>query len=71
MDLWIRTSGAEVPFLAFGIGRSAENVGKSKGKCENNALGKKTVFGPFFGSMDGLFAPKTESITLREPFMVG
>ena len=48
-DLWIRTSGEKVPFLAFGIGPPAENVGKSQGKRKNNASGKMAVFGPFFG----------------------
>ena len=36
-------------FCAFGMGLSAENVGKSQGKCENNALEKMIVFGPFWG----------------------
>ena len=36
-------------FWAFGIGPPAEIVDKSQGKYENNALGKKTVLGPFWG----------------------
>ena len=46
-----------MPFLAFGIGPSAENVGKSQGKRKNNASGKKAVFGPFLGSVDGHIVP--------------
>ena len=30
------------------LGPSAENVGKSHGKCENNAWGKMNIFGLFF-----------------------
>ena len=52
-----------MPFWAFGTGPSAENVGKSHGgSVKNNALGKMTIFGPFFGSMDGHIVPKTESV---------
>ena len=36
-------------FQALGMRPSAENVGKTQEKCKHNALGKKTVFGPFFG----------------------
>ena len=36
-------------FYPFGKGNSAENVGKSQGKCEKNASRKKAVFGPFWG----------------------
>ena len=44
-----RTSGQKRRFWAFEIGPPAEIVDKSQGKCKNNALGKKTVFGPFLG----------------------
>ena len=49
LDLWNTTSGKQTPFWAFGKGPSAENVGKSQEKCKNNALGKMTVLGPFWG----------------------
>ena len=48
-DLWIRTSGEKVLFLAFGLGPRAKIVGKSQGKCKNKALGKMANFGPFSG----------------------
>ena len=64
-DLWIRTSGKKVPFWAFGLAPSAENVDKSQGKRKNNALGKMTVFGLFFcWPMDGHGVPKQESMFL-------
>ena len=60
-DLWNRTSGQKVPFWAFGIGPSAEVVGKSQGEVyKNNALGKNDHVWTFFGSMDGHIVPTTE-----------
>ena len=48
-DLWNRTSGQKVPFWAFGIGPSAEIVGKSQGEVyKNNALGKNDHVWTFF-----------------------
>ena len=62
------------PFTTHGVFRRleqdlrSENVGKSQGKCKNNALEKMTVFGPFldrfwtvFGSGVDHIVPKTES----------
>ena len=37
-------------FRVFGIGRLAENVGKSQENCENNVSGIMTVFGRFLGN---------------------
>ena len=48
-DLWNGTPGPKRHFWAFGMGPSAENVGKSQGNCQNNAPGKMAVFGPFCG----------------------
>ena len=42
----------------FGLGPPAKIVGKSQGKCKNNALGKMAVFGP----VDGHIVPKKESV---------
>ena len=45
-------------FGRFGIGPLAENVGKSQGKCKNNALGQMTVFGPFLVPWMAISCPK-------------
>ena len=47
-------------FGAFGIGPRAEIVDKSRGKCENNALGKKDRFGTILGSVVDHIVPRKE-----------
>ena len=37
-----------MPFWAFGMGLSAENVGKSQGKCKTQRVGKNDRFRTFF-----------------------
>ena len=60
-DLWIRTSGQKVTFCAFGTGRLAENVGKSQGMHENNALGEMTFLFTFLGPWMAISCQKKRS----------
>ena len=49
-------------FLAFGIGPSAENVGKSQGKCKKRCVRKNDRFRTFFGVHGWPYRAKMESV---------
>ena len=49
-------------FWAFGLGPPAKIVGKSQGKRKNNASGKMSNFGPFFGPWMAIPCPKKETM---------